>query len=1026
MVKPIVREQETRHKKQYRSCSISIFEWESIANSVMVRKTHPTRKFLFFLFFLFPFSFFLSPALAEPITIETTKGDPSNQLEIRNVTLPDGTEIDLLIIRSSLVKITINDNQIILAKEIELDQTNSILRIIGNGSIQTEDGITEGENLVYDLTDDTFRGRDVLISTTEIDVIGIDATRIPGQINVATSRFSPCGRCNQQTEDFGFRAKKLLLYPGDRLVAYDVQMVIRDFPVLFFPILVVPLGPSDRQPKLTIKRATESTQGEVILDWPYVMGAGDYGMVNIHYYADVTLNQSNFFANAFLGGKVTESYLGTGLAHTFITDTGLGTFNFNYTPGFLDDSETTKGKALYKVKFAYDSDQGFDAFKTHLLFERDDSQNNRILKYEVEFRHVFAGLEGAFTSNGYLDLEPEETDSRPYFYTPNRTIAKFEVKPQAESFQLGGISISQVLFELGFFGDYPRFSTDNQSIYGARLTEGHTITLDPLSPWKGLEITGSSTFKGQYYSLENNDGIPHRLINWNTNLNVKQTLSDKASLSLSFVRNINEGSSPFAFDYSTPNNAVYVQGNLSLTPWPWLRFTTGTKYNFLNERRSTQLGFDPLVSELTLFENLGWISLSFRNDYQLAREKTPADPGNLTGTFILRSPESQLDAELKFSYLKDLYVFNSRGKARDESEFNFSFRYGLPPYLTFDMSGGSWAEFPDNESGPVKPFVLGLTVGTTDQQDYIPSFRVGYGYDFNDDEIDSLSFELTAAAQPIEVSLSETFGIEQNEDTTSTTYRLDSSNYRVAWKGVASFEASGFPILTPFALDPELQQSWRFVLQDDLAEDIDFSLTYSTLYDPSPETPKTAGRYFSGTTLEARADLSDQSLYGVSYNLSFFSTLRMRDDLLEQTYLDSLGLEFSSDFYGRVGFQGKLSYDGNYNDDLDKLDQSSLTLDDVAITVKILDELYVSSIFNELWYLNDTNPEGVNALNFQPELRVIWDRCCWALYSSWDTASGKFTFTITTPGGNKGFSQAFPSEIKLPGRGSQNQNTGGQ
>jgi hypothetical protein len=989
---------------------------------IKVRKTHPTFYLLPSTFYLvFTFHFPLSTAFAEPITIETAPEDTS-QLESRNVVLPDGTKIELLVIRSSMVKITINDNQIILAKEIELDQTNKILRIIGHGSIQTEDGITEGENLVYDLSDDTFRGREVLITTGQIDVIGMDATRIPGQISIATGRFSPCGRCDQQTEDFGFRATKMLLYPGDRLVAYEVTMVIRDFPMMFFPILIVPLGPVDRQPKLTIKRATESTQGEVIIDWPYVMGTTAYGMVNLHYYADVELNQSNFFANAFLGGKVTESYLGTGVSHIFITDTGLGRFDFNYRPGFLDKTETTKGDSEYKVKFLYDSDDGFEDFKTHLLFERDDSQNDRILKYEVEFRHAFAAWEGAFTSNGFIDLKPEEGDSRTFFYTPNRTLAKFEVKPKAESIQLGGITISQLLFELGFFGDYPRFSQDNKSIYGARLVEGHTITLDPLSPWAGLEITGNSTFRGQYYSIENSSGVLHRLVNWDTTLGVKQTILDKASLSLSFVRNIHEGSSPFSFDFAPLNRAIYLQGNLSLTPWPWLSFTSNTRYNFQNERRGSQTGFDPIISELNLFGNLNWISLNFRNDYRPARGNVRSDPGNLTGTFTLRSPEPQLDAEMQFSYTKDLLVFNPRGKARDESEFSYSFRYGIPPYLTFDFSGGSWAEPPANESGPIKPFILGATVGTTDQQDYIPSFRIGYGYDYNRDEIDSLGFEVTAAAQPIEVSLSETFGIAVDDE--ETTYRLDSSNYRVAWKGVASFEASGFPLITPFPLDPEVQQNWRFVLQDDLAEDIDFSLTYSTNYDPSPETPKSAGRYFTSSTLEARADLREQYIYGVSYNLSFFSTLRIHDDLLERTYLDNMGLEFSSDFYGRVGFQGKLSYDGNYNADSDMLDKSQLTLDDVAITIKIWDELYVSSVFNELWYLNGTNPDGVNALNFQPEFRVIWDRCCWALYSSWDTASGEFTFTITTPGGNKGFSQGFPTKIKLPGRKTENESLG--
>lgn len=967
---------------------------------------------------LFTFYLLLSTALAETITIETDPTDPNSQLELRNVTLPDGTEVELLTLRADSIKITLSQNQIILAKAIELDRTNSILRIIGYGSIQTEDGLTEGENLIYDLTDDTFRGRNILISTGQIDVIGVDANRIPGQISVVSSRFSPCGRCNQQTEDFGFRAKKLLLYPGDRLVAYQVTMVIRDFPMMFFPILVVPLGPVDRQPKLTIQKATAGNKAEVILDWPYVMGASAYGMVNLHYYADVDLGQSNFFANAFLGGKVTESYLGTGVLHTFVTDTGLGTLDFDYTPGFLDVSETVKSKARYRVRFAYDSDESIKTFKTRFRFERDDRQNDRIIKYEVQLRHQFAGLEGTFSSQGFFDLEPEDTDERFYFYSPNRTIAKFEVRPLAESFRLGGITISQLFTELGFFGDYPRFSTQNTSIYGARLTEGHTLRLDPLNPWKGLEITASSTFKGQYYSIENTSGIPHRLINWNTNINAKQTLGDKASLNLNFVRNINEGSSPFTFDYNSPNRAIYLQGNFSLTPWPWLSFSSSTRYNFLNERRGNQVGLDTIVSELNLFGNLGWIGFNLRNDYRPARGSIGADPGNLVGTLTLRSPEPRLDAELQLTYTKDLQINNLRGRDRDESEFNFSFRYGLVPYLGFDMRGGSWVNPPDNASGPIKPFILGATIGSTDQQDYIPSFRISYGYDYNKQNIDSLSLEITAAAQPIELSLSETFGIELNTSNPNPTYRLNSSTYQVAWKGLATFTAEGFALFSPFVLDPALSQNWRFILQDDLPEGIDFSLTYSTLYNPGKT--KARGRYFSETTLEARADLNNQVLYGVSYSLSFFSTLRIHDDVLARSYLDSLGLQFSSDFYGRVGFQGKLSYDGDYDPFSDTLGRSQLTLDNVAITVKVLDELYISGILNELWYLNGTEPTGQHALNFQPEFRVVWDRCCWAIYSSWDTASGKFTFTITTPGGNKGFSQAFDTEIALPGRKSNN------
>jgi hypothetical protein len=971
---------------------------------------------------------FLLPGFVQAarITIDKT---PGGRLELRNVVLPDGTEVQYYVITGDPVTIKIDtDEQILIGKQIEIDLTNRLVRIIGYGSIQTKtDGLTEGNDLVFDLRDETFTGRDVLVTTEQIDVIGVDANRVPGQISIQTGRFSPCTRCNQQIEDYGFRAERLLLYPGDRLVGYNVNMVIRDAPVLFFPVLVVPLAALDRQPRLSVKRGTGASAGsraEIELDWPYVMGADAYGLVGLHYYADIVPNGSNFLGNALLGGRASQSYLGASLEHYFLSRTGDGTFNFEYIPRFSDTEP-----ALFNVKFQYDTDPELNVFQTNLLFNRDDKSGSyrNLTEYKVVFRQNVSGLDASFTSQGFFDLEPEDDLRRPSYSAPLYTYGEFEFKPDEDnsSFSLGGFTVSNILLKLGVFGDSPRLQTADQEglvIQNAgRLLEQHTITLEPLNPWRGFELSGNSAFTGQYYSTG------ERAVNWNTTVSARQNFGTLSSLNLSFVRNISEGVSPFQFDNPSENRSIYLEGSFNLTPAPWLSFNTGTRYIFFNQRRSTNIGLDPITSNLNLFGNLNWLELTFQHVYN---PRAGQRDSKLTSTFTLSSPEPTLDAALTLTYVKD-FIVEGRNNPRDESEFTYEFRYAITPYLTYRMTGGSFAE-PATEGEVFKPLELSLTAGTEDQQDLTPSFGIIYKYNYNDSEINEIGYKVTAAAQPIELEVNQLFGITtiSGRDTTGdgipdtpegTGYQITDARYRVTWNGVAFFEGSGYALIRPFELDPNVAQNWRFSLEDDIDEDdVRFALRYNTTYRPcNPENTdpafnycKPSGqRYFENTTLEASAGLTDFYNFGVSLELDFLASWRLRDDTLDRSYLQSLGLEFFTDINGWLGVQGNLGYQGSYTNGSSELSSSQLTITNLAVTFRVTPEVYVSTVFNELWDFNQDNP-----YNFQPEFRIIWDRCCWALYSSWDTATGEFEITITTPGTDQGFTQAFDSTLKLPGR----------
>src|SRR5690606_18752186 len=139
--------------------------------------------------------------------------------------------------------------------------------------------------------------------------------------------------CGQELEDYAFEADRLEIYPGDRLVAYDVTVLIRGAAVMALPIMVLPIGPQDRQPRIEYATGTATERARISLNWPYVAGPDAYGDVGLRYYADV-LPGGSAIGDLLLGGSVLRSYLGGSLNHRFYTERGKGGFAVDYTPAF--------------------------------------------------------------------------------------------------------------------------------------------------------------------------------------------------------------------------------------------------------------------------------------------------------------------------------------------------------------------------------------------------------------------------------------------------------------------------------------------------------------------------------------------------------------------------------------------------------------------------------------------------------------------------------------------------------------------
>ena len=172
---------------------------------------------------------------------------------------------------------------------------------------------------------------------------------------------------------------------------------------------------------------------------------------------------------------------------------------------------------------------------------------------------------------------------------------------------------------------------------------------------------------------------------------------------------------------------------------------------------------------------------------------------------------------------------------------------------------------------------------------------------------------------------------------------------------------------------------------------------------------------FRNTSLELKADVKNLASESTQFGVEFLARFRLKDDDLERFFLEQSNITFLGSFYDTVGVQGSLRYKGDYDLEENETPQSSLAIEDLAFTVKLYEQVYISAIFNDVWDF-ESNAEETTPYSFQPEILVTWDRCCWALYGSWDTKEGAISITLTTPGATQGFGREFPSPFIIPRR----------
>ncbi|WP_034385445.1 autotransporter outer membrane beta-barrel domain-containing protein [Deinococcus sp. YIM 77859] len=425
------------------------------------------------------------------------------------------------------------DDDLVRAARVEYNRTRRTLTLVGAATYRTaKDGQTlQGENLVVDLAAEQLTGEDVLISDGDIEIRGSEVERIPGQLRATGGYFTPCAKCGRTPNDYAFRAERLIVYPGDRLVAYRAQFLLVDVPVLYLPVVVIPLNDPERQPRLAVGQS--SPDGLTVeADLPFSIGASTLGTTLLRYYENrdpslglgvalrsyaplpfvdrvnlyTLANPKPFAADGTrsVGYDVDLDFSVRGRVPLALAVRDLD-YRLNVNRRDIGRSPTDPERGVTRVDFS--------ANVEYPLFS---AQLNYLDRYGPEPR-------AALTT----PLRQPEVVVDPKPYTQGNFSADFKVTAGLYTAQSNPLSRSA--------------SLQGVNITTTRLEEQHTLTYS-AQPWRNADLTLRNTFTGRYY------GTGARTVQ----LDLGAQLTQRFNVTNTFTVRSNylriEGTSPFAFD----------------------------------------------------------------------------------------------------------------------------------------------------------------------------------------------------------------------------------------------------------------------------------------------------------------------------------------------------------------------------------------------------------------------------------------------------------------------------------------------
>lgn len=552
----------------------------------------------------------------------------ADRLELRKVA---GHE--LVVLYGRPVRIKLEDGQEVEADTVEYDRDARRLLLIGNVVyVDKEKRVIESDQLELYLDDESMDALEVHMRSGGIDLWGPEATRVLGQILMTDGRFTPCARCGQQPYDYSFSAERLVLYPGDRLIAYGVTVYVQGEPYLRWPLLMLHF--SKRRPRLEV-RHDDLDGWSLTADLPYVTANG-LGFTLLRYFQ----NRGWGFGFDHWGvGAAYEHYRALYLPPEVGGDRGsleaeltyregderlktvpyFSSFQFKYDDAWpLPDQPHWSVSAVWRDKH--------EGWRRSLSLERRDLPGrNRFWLSAAVRRESGPEPKPSLRIKTYFDFG----DGGP---PAAQTVPEATLK-WSKGWRYGGFSVKG---SLGVGGYYDRTNELNRSARAAgvwaaagRIFVQHVDTYDAKKPWPGFTLHFENRFSGWYYDTG------ERQVDWRNTLNLQQDLGS-LSFKTAVHRTVVEGEAFFARDYRRPQHSLTVDAQARWRPAPQLDL-------------QAKSGWDVWKGEYQkLTASLSWTPRPFR--FSLSHVYDPQTGLNLTSSANLGFKEGNLSAGISGGY----------------------------------------------------------------------------------------------------------------------------------------------------------------------------------------------------------------------------------------------------------------------------------------------------------------------------------------------------------------------------------------
>lgn len=914
-------------------------------------------------------------ALTGAAQARTVRIVSAQTLELRNV-----SEQELVIITSEAdggVELQVDDDQV-RAQRIEFNRTRRTLTLIGGASYRTaKDGQTlRGDNLVVDLGSESLTGQDVLISDRELEIRGEQVERVPGQLRANQGYFTPCAKCGRTTNDYAFRAERLIVYPGDRLVAYRAQLLIAEHPVLYLPVVVLPLNDEARQPKIQIGQ--DAVDGYTVqADLPFAVRSNMLGTAMLRYYQ----NRSPSYG----GGVDLQVYSPFSVVdradlYALALPKPVA-FDGTPQPGYDIDLNFNVQGRIDLPEAVRDLDYSLKVGRKDIGRAATDPDYG-VTRSEFTAQVEYPRFSAAVNLLGRAGPEPKGAVSLPY--------RKTEVVVDPKPFQVGDLSADVKLTAGRYAAASNAFSPSavrqGPNIDTTRLEEAHELRYS-RTLWQGADLQFSNSFVGRYY------GTGARTVQLNAAGQVTQRWGSRATLTARQEYLRYEGTSPFAFDAVAGRRlSAPLSLNLSTVPTPDTSFTVSySRDGFLSPENQPPLRFGVGVNRRP-------VNLSASLDYHLPTQELRA----LNYSLTLADPDS---GTAKLVPAVPARPATPTTPAQPAVPAHYERTSNWPaPRLSLGIGGGyaKVQTYPGQVwNGPVpsglQPVRVRATVAGDDR-----SSNFSVSAEFNPDlpePLTSVGTDYTlvrgfdTVLNPVTVSGRETLGVQ---------YPRLTGNLNVIWRDYSFSTSHDLQLDQPDTAKES--GSVNFSVGNRSGNATNWQLSYGGAYDLRR----------MGFTRPTLTGALTTSRPGQRLSTSLTYNLRGLDQQRAEVSRASLDGEWQG---GRFSVSGNASYSrtrtGIYPNDkpVDTYAFEPLRVG-VALGKMEKPDVYLTAALRQRLTFIDGVRQEKEPLS--PVLGFTLDRCCWAMQGEWDVTGRRYRLTVGLPGQFYPLLEGGPDGTRVP------------